>query len=204
VAIMTAEQSPAPGAASSAGRGSFARFVLRHRRLGHAVLVGRLPGRGRGGESRQQQAAAPRAALPGWQGGVTGINHLASGGSSSGPGVFTETMIGAGGALVILVVVFASLLALVPLVIAAVSILTTLLLVLALTTFTEVSFIVQFLVALVGLGVGIDYSLLLVPAGARNATGAPQLRRRGAGGRDRRPHGRRVRHVARVLRVAPS
>ena len=71
-------------------------------------------------------------------------------------------MIGAAGALVVLAFVFASLIAFMPLLIAAVSILTTLLLILVLTTFTEVSFIVQFLVALVGLGVGIDYSLLLV------------------------------------------
>ena len=103
-----------------------------------------------------------RAALPGWQVGVTGLNQLADGSNSSGPGVFVETLIGAGGALVVLVFVFASLLALVPLLVAAASILTTLLLILALTTVTEVSFIVQFLVGLVGLGVSIDYSLLLV------------------------------------------
>ena len=58
--------------------------------------------------------------------------------------------------------VFASLLALVPLLIAAVSILTTFLIVLLLTVFTDVSFVVQFLIALVGLGVAIDYSLLVV------------------------------------------
>jgi RND superfamily putative drug exporter len=100
--------------------------------------------------------------LPGWKVGVTGLDQLASGESNSGPGVLVETLIGAAGALVVLAFVFASLLALVPLLIAAVSILTTLLLILGLTTFTDVSFIVQFLVALVGLGVGIDYSLLLV------------------------------------------
>ena len=49
-----------------------------------------------------------------------------------------------------------------PLLIAAVSILTTFLIVLLLTTFTDVSFVVQFLIALVGLGVAIDYSLLVV------------------------------------------
>jgi len=46
--------------------------------------------------------------------------------------------------------------------VAAVSILTTFLLVLGLTTFTDVSFIVQYLIALIGLGVAIDYSLLVV------------------------------------------
>ena len=49
-----------------------------------------------------------------------------------------------------------------PLLIAAVSILTTFLIVLVLTYVTDVSFIVQFLVALIGLGVAIDYSLLVV------------------------------------------
>ncbi len=57
---------------------------------------------------------------------------------------------------------FGSLLALLPMVVAAVSIVTTLLVVLGLTYVTDVSFVVQFLVALVGLGVAIDYSLLLV------------------------------------------
>ena len=61
-----------------------------------------------------------------------------------------------------LLFVFASFLALLPLLIAAVSILTTFLLVLGLTTFTDVSFVVQFLIALIGLGVAIDYSLLVV------------------------------------------
>jgi putative drug exporter of the RND superfamily len=100
--------------------------------------------------------------LAGWTTGVTGISQLLAGNSTSGPGVLVETLIGAAGALVVLLFVFASFIAFVPLLIAAVSILTTFLLILGLTTFTEVSFIVQFLVALVGLGVGIDYSLLLV------------------------------------------
>ncbi len=76
--------------------------------------------------------------------------------------MFVETLIGGGGALAVLAFVFASLLAFVPLLIAAVSILTTLLVVLALTYVADVSFIVQFLVSLVGLGVAIDYSLLIV------------------------------------------
>ena len=62
----------------------------------------------------------------------------------------------------VLAFVFASLLAFVPLLMAAVSILTTLLVVLALTYVAEVSFVVQFLVSLVGLGLAIDYSLLIV------------------------------------------
>jgi putative drug exporter of the RND superfamily len=102
------------------------------------------------------------AALPHDHIGLTGLDQLEAGNSSSGPGVFTETLIGAAGALLVLAFVFASFLAFVPLVVAAVSILTTLLVVLGLTYVTEVSFIVEFLVALVGLGIAIDYSLLLV------------------------------------------
>ncbi len=101
-------------------------------------------------------------ALPGADVGMTGLNQLAAGSASKGPGVLTETLLGGAGALAVLAFVFASFLALVPLAVAAVSILTTLLIILGLTYVTEVSFIVQFLVALVGLGVAIDYSLLLV------------------------------------------
>ncbi|MGI8612688.1 MAG: MMPL family transporter [Nocardioidaceae bacterium] len=101
-------------------------------------------------------------ASAGLQSGVTSYGLLAAGGNSSGPSVLVETLFGALGALAVLVFVFASFLAFVPLIIAAVSILTTFLLVLALTYLTDVSFVVQFLIALVGLGVAIDYSLLLV------------------------------------------
>jgi putative drug exporter of the RND superfamily len=94
--------------------------------------------------------------------GVTSYNILSSGEDTDGPSVLVETLFGAAGALLVLVFVFASFLALVPMVIAAVSILTCFLLVLGLTTFSDVSFVVQFLIALIGLGVAIDYSLLLV------------------------------------------
>jgi RND superfamily putative drug exporter len=104
------------------------------------------------------QSAAPAGARVG----VTGMDALATGDDSGGNGVLAETMLGAIGALIVLLFVFASLLAFMPLVVAAVSILTTFLMLLPLTYLTDVSFIVQFLVALVGLGVAIDYSLLFV------------------------------------------
>jgi putative drug exporter of the RND superfamily len=62
----------------------------------------------------------------------------------------------------VLAFVFASLLAFVPILMAIVSIMTTFLLVWGLTTFTDISPVVQFLIALVGLGIAIDYSLLVV------------------------------------------
>ncbi|MCW2855733.1 MAG: rane protein [Marmoricola sp.] len=94
--------------------------------------------------------------------GVTGEEVLALGNDKGGNGVLVETLIGAVGALAVLAFVFASMLAFLPLLIAAVSIMTTFLLLLPLTEITDVSFIVQFLVALIGLGVAIDYSLILV------------------------------------------
>ncbi|MCU1622011.1 MAG: MmpL protein [Frankiales bacterium] len=99
----------------------------------------------------------------GWTTGVTGEDVLAVGDSNSnGPGVFVELLIGALGALIVLAFVFASFLALLPMVVAAGSILLTFLMLLPITYATNVSVIVQFLVALIGLGVAIDYSLLLV------------------------------------------
>jgi RND superfamily putative drug exporter len=100
---------------------------------------------------------------PGAHASMTGLLQLSEGAEShGGPGVFLETIIGGLGALAVLAFVFASLLAFLPLLIAAVAILTTLLLILGLTYIANVSFLVQFLVSLVGLGIAIDYSLLIV------------------------------------------
>ena len=82
------------------------------------------------------------------------------GGSSS---ILLEAVIGALGAIVILLFVFGTLPAvLMPIAVAAAAILNTFTLVWALTYITNVSIIVQFLIALVGLGVAIDYSLLMI------------------------------------------
>jgi RND superfamily putative drug exporter len=84
-------------------------------------------------------------------------------GSSEGPSVFTEALIGGLGALVILLFVFGTLPAvLMPILIAIAAILNTYTLAWLLTYVTSVSRIVQFLIALVGLGVAIDYALLMI------------------------------------------
>jgi len=84
-------------------------------------------------------------------------------GGSSGPSLLLEILIGGIGALLVLLFVFGTLPAVVvPLLVAATSILTTFSLIWALTYVTDVSIIVQYLVALVGLGVAIDYSLLMI------------------------------------------
>src|SRR3954468_3711968 len=94
---------------------------------------------------------------------LSGFDALAAqSGDSNGPGVLLEALVGGLGALLILGFVFGSFLAFVPIVMAIVSILTTFLLVYGLTQLTDVSPIVQFLVALIGLGVAIDYALLVV------------------------------------------
>jgi RND superfamily putative drug exporter len=113
---------------------------------------------------RAARGALEGATVAGAQVHLTGFDALAqeSGDDNEGPGVLLEAVLGAAGALVVLGFVFASFLALVPLVMAFVSIMTTFLLLLGLTQLTAVSPIVQFLIALIGLGVAIDYSLLVV------------------------------------------
>jgi putative drug exporter of the RND superfamily len=95
---------------------------------------------------------------------LTGFDALAedSGADSEGPGVLLEAVLGGFGALLVLTFVFASFLAIVPLLMAIASIMTTFLLLLGLTELTTVSPIVQFLIALLGLGIAIDYSLIVV------------------------------------------
>jgi RND superfamily putative drug exporter len=111
----------------------------------------------------EARARLQQATPPGVTSHLTGRDAIfQSQGGESGPGVLTETLIGGLGALVILLFVFGTLPAIaMPLAMAAASILTTFACVLALTYVTDVSIIVQFLVALVGLGVAIDYALLM-------------------------------------------
>jgi RND superfamily putative drug exporter len=139
------------------------RFVTGDGRSTFALVQGPEPqGFGPGLEAELTPVLTAAAKSAGLTAGLTSYGLLAAGGSTDGPSVLVETLFGALGALAVLLFVFASFLAFVPLIIAAVSILTTFLLVLGLTYLTDVSFVVQFLIALVGLGVAIDYSLLLV------------------------------------------
>jgi putative drug exporter of the RND superfamily len=108
--------------------------------------------------STRMQADAP----PGVTVAATNLTDLGNGSGGGGIGVLGEVAIGAVGALVVLVIIFGSFLALVPLIIAAVSILGTFLALGAITAVTDVSQIVEYIVALIGLGVAIDYSLLVV------------------------------------------
>ncbi len=113
---------------------------------------------------KETREAIAANAPPGVTTNVTGVDAIfQSQGEAGGPSVLAETLLGAAGALVILLFVFGTLPAvLLPLLVAVSSILTTFLCVLGLTYVTDVSIVVQFLVALVGLGIAIDYSLLMI------------------------------------------
>ena len=97
---------------------------------------------------------------------VTGHDPLDEASSNGGGGsssILLEAVVGGLGALVILFFVFGTLPAvLMPIIVAIAAILNTYTLVWALTYVTNVSIIVQFLIALVGLGVAIDYALLMI------------------------------------------
>jgi RND superfamily putative drug exporter len=110
------------------------------------------------------RAALRRATPAGVTSHLTGRDAIFdSQGGTSGPGILAETLVGAVGALIILLFVFGTLPAVgIPLAMAASSILTTFACVYVLTYLTDVSIIVQFLVALVGLGVAIDYALVMI------------------------------------------
>ena len=109
------------------------------------------------------QAALAAGLPPGWHAGLTGEQLLMNGQSQAkGTGIMAEAMIGAIGSLLILALVFASFLAFLPLIIGGVSVMATFLIVGGLTEVTGISQIVEFLIALIGLGVAIDYSLLVV------------------------------------------
>ena len=128
-----------------------------------------IPAKG-GVDPGQDEARAAQAALAGVSVGgspveVTGLDALrASAGENEGDGagVLLGTLLAALGALLVLIFVFRSFMAIVPLLMALVAIPTTFLLVWPVASVTDVSVIVQFLVALIGLGIAIDYALLVV------------------------------------------
>jgi RND superfamily putative drug exporter len=110
------------------------------------------------------RAALKQSVPPGVSANLTGVYALyESQGGAEGPSVITEALIAGFGALLILLFVFGTLPGVaMPIMVAVASILNTFTLIWALTYLTSVSIIVQFLVALVGLGVAIDYALLMI------------------------------------------
>src|SRR3954470_18045894 len=117
-------------------------------------------------DAERVRAAAARGLPAGTTVNVTGrdaLDEASKVGSAGGANVLAETLLGGLGALVVLLFLFRTLPAvLMPLAVAIAAILNTFSLVWALTHVTDVSIIVQFLIALVGLGIAIDYALLIV------------------------------------------
>jgi putative drug exporter of the RND superfamily len=112
---------------------------------------------------KKVRAALKGATVAGAPVHLTGYEALAAqSGGGNGPGLLLEALAGGLGALIVLAFVFASFLALVPLLMCIPAIMTSFLIVYGLTTITGISPIVQFLIALIGLGVAIDYALLVV------------------------------------------
>jgi len=118
------------------------------------------------GDEQAQLDAARRAVADATVAGapvhLTGRDLLERDDEDPDSSVLIETLVAAAAALAVLVFVFASPLALLPLVIAAVAIPSTFVAVALLMLFTDVSFVVLFLVTLIGLGIAIDYALLIV------------------------------------------
>jgi RND superfamily putative drug exporter len=165
-AAVAAGQQANPGsrAASYFTTGNEA-YVSKDRHTTFATIYpSGIPGFNAKGHIDQTRAALKQAAPANVTVNLTGRDPLevaSSGGG--GPSIITEALIGGLGALVILFFVFGTVPAvLIPLAIAVASILNTFTLVWILTYITNVSIIVQFLIALVGLGVAIDYALLMI------------------------------------------
>jgi putative drug exporter of the RND superfamily len=158
---------PQARVASYASTGDRA-FVSNDGRTTFALVY--IPSRG-GLEPGQKEAQAAQRAVDGVTVGgapvhVTGLDALraSAAGDEAGGSVtlLAEVLIAGVGALLVLAFVFASFMAIVPLLMAIVAIPTTFLLVWPLALVTDVSVVIQFLVALVGLGIAIDYALLVV------------------------------------------
>ena len=115
-------------------------------------------------EARLAQSALAGVSVGGSAVQVTGLDALraSAGESEGGTGVLLGTLLAALGALLVLLFVFRSFMAIVPVMMAFVAIPTTFLLIWPLASVTDVSVIVQYLVALIGLGIAIDYALLVV------------------------------------------
>jgi RND superfamily putative drug exporter len=147
------------------------RLVTKDRRSTYAVVYGpqaknfnekplgvRIPAE----YGPQQGSSADALAIGGTGYFELSIADAQGGGSSNGPGLLLEVLLGGLGALAILAFVFASFLALLPIVIAIVAIPVTFGALLPITYALDMSVVLQFLVGLIGLGVAIDYSLLVV------------------------------------------
>jgi RND superfamily putative drug exporter len=163
---VTAGQKANPGSRSASyfSTGSSMYVSKDHHTTFATIYPSGIPGFNASGHIKQTRAALKAAVPAGVTVNLTGRDPLEVASSGSGgPSIITEALIGGLGALVILFFVFGTVPAvLIPIAIAVASIFNTFTLVWILTYVTNVSIIVQFLIALVGLGVAIDYALLMI------------------------------------------
>src|SRR6059058_492209 len=167
-AAVLAAQRAAPGSRASltfsTGSGAYV-SADRHTTFAEIYPKGQN-GFGAGDPVKKIRAAARAATPAGVTVHVTGdlaLEDAAGSGGNNGPSILTEALIGGAGALVILLFVFGTIPAIaMPLAVAVSSILTTFGLVWLVSYLAHVSQIVEFLIALVGLGVAIDYALLMI------------------------------------------
>jgi putative drug exporter of the RND superfamily len=118
-------------------------------------------------EARRAEEALAGVSVGGAPVEVTGLEALrAAGAAGEGDGpsvsVLIEVLVAGAGALIVLALVFGSLMAIVPLLVAAVAVPTTFLFLWPVAEVIDVSVFAQYLVALIGLGIAIDYALLVV------------------------------------------
>jgi putative drug exporter of the RND superfamily len=143
-------------------------FVSKDGRTTFALVSIPAPGGVNPGEveARKAQAALAGVNVGGAPVRVTGLDALraaaADGNKGEGASLAIEALVAGVGALLVLAFVFASWMAIIPLLMAIVAIPTTFLLIWPLATVTDVSVIVKFLAALIGLAIAIDYALLVV------------------------------------------
>ena len=165
VDAIAARVIPGSRIASYAGTGDRA-FVSKDGRTVFGVVYPKVPKSTFGDDAKSATAlrhAVRGVTVAGAPVHITGFDALQQDkNSGNGPGILLEVLFGGVGALVVLAFVFASLMAFLPLLMAIVAIPTTFLATWALTTVTGISPIVEFLIALVGLGIAIDYALLIV------------------------------------------
>jgi RND superfamily putative drug exporter len=133
---------------------------------GQSTLMLLYPPRANGPVPAPVMDAMARAiieAIPGAAVRQTGLEQLSGGTAARGASVSREIIIGGTLALLVLVWVFGSGLAILPLISAAVSVLGMQLAIYGLTYLTDINInpAVEFIVALLGLGLSVDYSLLL-------------------------------------------
>lgn len=138
-------------------------FVLDGGRTTWALISLPNPDKGPGKGMARRLAGSLQAAVP--QGAtltLTGFEQLLEAGNGEDPNILLELALGALGALLLLLFVYGSAIAVVPVFMAVPTMLVTYLCVYTMTYVAQVSYFVPVLILLLGLGITIDYSLIIV------------------------------------------